>query len=274
MKILVLAGGADQIALIQELKARGNYIILVDYFENPPAKEYADKHIVASTLDVVGNAYFTSEVTADSFIKINGTSNELLVADGTVKDFSYTNIYSNIVQRDSNGNIYGSYIYTDIGKETLSSIDAIYVSNGTDNAIRKISLENLELIIGESGKPIEITKSLRVTRTWMDTGISFNSTTFEDGTYAIQIDATSIDNNTDLHPSIYSGIMSIYKITNDATESEEIILHRSGYSTAKRLYLRTITTTTSESGFLKLEIASSSDFSTSYDLKFKFKKII
>ena len=53
MKILVLAGGADQIALIQELKARGNYIILVDYFENPPAKEYADKHIVASTLDVV-----------------------------------------------------------------------------------------------------------------------------------------------------------------------------------------------------------------------------
>lgn len=52
MKILVLAGGADQIALIQELKVRGHFIILVDYFENPPAKPYADKHIVASTLDV------------------------------------------------------------------------------------------------------------------------------------------------------------------------------------------------------------------------------
>lgn len=51
-KILVLAGGADQIALIQELKNRGHDVILVDYFENPPAKEFADKHIVASTLDM------------------------------------------------------------------------------------------------------------------------------------------------------------------------------------------------------------------------------
>lgn len=52
MKILVLAGGSDQIALINELKSRGHEIILVDYYDNPPAKSYADKHIVASTLDV------------------------------------------------------------------------------------------------------------------------------------------------------------------------------------------------------------------------------
>ena len=52
MRILVLAGGADQIALINELKARGHETILVDYFENPPARPYAYKHIVASTLDV------------------------------------------------------------------------------------------------------------------------------------------------------------------------------------------------------------------------------
>lgn len=52
MKIVVLAGGADQIALIKELKGRGHYVILVDYFECPPAKPYADEHFVASTLDV------------------------------------------------------------------------------------------------------------------------------------------------------------------------------------------------------------------------------
>lgn len=52
MKILVLAGGSDQIALINELKKRGHFTILVDYFQNPPAKKYADRHIVASTLDV------------------------------------------------------------------------------------------------------------------------------------------------------------------------------------------------------------------------------
>lgn len=44
MKILVLAGGFDQIALIKELRNRGNIVYLADYFENPPAKQYADKH--------------------------------------------------------------------------------------------------------------------------------------------------------------------------------------------------------------------------------------
>lgn len=52
MKILVLAGGADQIALINELHKRGHEVVLLDYFENPPAKPFADKHYCASTLDV------------------------------------------------------------------------------------------------------------------------------------------------------------------------------------------------------------------------------
>ncbi|MEN2776306.1 ATP-grasp domain-containing protein [Acetivibrio clariflavus] len=52
MKVIVLAGGFDQIALINELKSRGAYVILVDYFENPPAKAVADKHYKESTLDI------------------------------------------------------------------------------------------------------------------------------------------------------------------------------------------------------------------------------
>ncbi len=51
MKILVLAGGFDQIALIKELKSRGHIVYLADYFKNPIAKEYADKHFQISTLD-------------------------------------------------------------------------------------------------------------------------------------------------------------------------------------------------------------------------------
>lgn len=51
MKILVLAGGFDQIALIQELKSYGHQVILADYFEHPPAKAYADRHVQISTLD-------------------------------------------------------------------------------------------------------------------------------------------------------------------------------------------------------------------------------
>ncbi len=52
MKALVLAGGFDQIALIEELQKRGYTCILADYYEDPPAKEAADLHIQASTLDV------------------------------------------------------------------------------------------------------------------------------------------------------------------------------------------------------------------------------
>jgi len=53
MRAVVLAGGADQISLIQELKNRGYYTILIDFLENPVAKHIADKHVVASTLDDV-----------------------------------------------------------------------------------------------------------------------------------------------------------------------------------------------------------------------------
>ena len=49
---IILAGGFDQIALIQELSFRGFYTVLVDYLEAPVAAPYADVHIRESTLDV------------------------------------------------------------------------------------------------------------------------------------------------------------------------------------------------------------------------------
>lgn len=48
---IVLGGTVPHITLIKKLKERGYYTILVDYLENPPAKEYADEHIKESTLD-------------------------------------------------------------------------------------------------------------------------------------------------------------------------------------------------------------------------------
>ncbi|WP_174865321.1 ATP-grasp domain-containing protein [Pectobacterium polaris] len=52
MKVIVLAGGYDQIALIQELKSRDCYVILVDYNNEPIAASYADKHYNDSTMDI------------------------------------------------------------------------------------------------------------------------------------------------------------------------------------------------------------------------------
>lgn len=54
MKIMVLAGGNDQAALIQELRNKFSkvYIILIDMAENVIAAQYADMHIVESTMDL------------------------------------------------------------------------------------------------------------------------------------------------------------------------------------------------------------------------------
>lgn len=48
---IVLGGTYPHISLLKKLKERGYFTVLVDYFENPPAKAYADEHIQASTLD-------------------------------------------------------------------------------------------------------------------------------------------------------------------------------------------------------------------------------
>lgn len=48
---LVLGGTSPHKLLIDKLKRRGFYVVLVDYLDNPPAKENADEHIKASTLD-------------------------------------------------------------------------------------------------------------------------------------------------------------------------------------------------------------------------------
>lgn len=52
IKALVLAGGFPQIALINELKSRGVFVILADYYKEPVAKKYADKFYQVSTLDI------------------------------------------------------------------------------------------------------------------------------------------------------------------------------------------------------------------------------
>lgn len=49
---LVLGGTYDHIHLLKLLKIKGYYTVLVDYYENPPAKLFADRHIKESTLDL------------------------------------------------------------------------------------------------------------------------------------------------------------------------------------------------------------------------------
>lgn len=48
---MVLGGTSSHIPLLEELKVRGYHTVLVDYLPEPPAKPYADEHLVVSTLD-------------------------------------------------------------------------------------------------------------------------------------------------------------------------------------------------------------------------------
>jgi len=48
---IVLGGTNPHKELIANLKKRGYYTVLIDYYKNPPARETADEHIQESTLD-------------------------------------------------------------------------------------------------------------------------------------------------------------------------------------------------------------------------------
>ena len=47
---IVLGGTADHIPLIEKLRQHGYYVLLIDYYDNPPAKCFSDKHVKASIL--------------------------------------------------------------------------------------------------------------------------------------------------------------------------------------------------------------------------------
>lgn len=68
MKGLVLAGGFPQIQLINELHARGVYVLLADYNEEPVAKRYADEYCQVSTLDVEAIKRIAAENQVDFLI--------------------------------------------------------------------------------------------------------------------------------------------------------------------------------------------------------------
>jgi phosphoribosylamine-glycine ligase len=67
---VILGGTLPHISLVENLKLRGYYTILVDYFANPPAKQFADEHIQASTLDKDKVLEIASSKNADLVISI------------------------------------------------------------------------------------------------------------------------------------------------------------------------------------------------------------
>ena len=117
------------------------------------------------------------------------------------------------------------------------------------------------------------TKSLKVTTSWMDVGIS--GTNLSTGTYAVQVFGDFAGQG-NLWTEYFSGIMSWYSGGTNSTDADEISLHSCGHATSgNELYLRTLRQSrSSNSPVVKLQIATDIAFTAAVSITFKFKKLI
>lgn len=147
-----------------------------------------------------------------------------------------------------------------------SSDSYVLLGGGGHKLVSDFMLKTDEL----SNNLTTITKSLNVTQAWMDTGITSTNLP-ANGTYIVQVQVSANDGTGNMWSCYSSGVMSWYRDGTNDTETDEIILHRSGHAYGKTIYLRTVM---QSSGVLKLQIGASSGIGKAYTYTFKFKRII
>lgn len=151
-------------------------------------------------------------------------------------------------------------------KKTNSSNSYVLLGGGGHKAVSDFMLKTEEL----SNNLTTITKSLNVTQAWMDTGITSTNLP-ANGTYIVQVQVSANDGTGNMQHCYNSGVMSWYRDGTNDTDTDEIILHRSGHAYGKTIYLRTVM---QSSGVLKLQIGASAGIGAAYTYTFKFKRII
>lgn len=169
--------------------------------------------------------------------------------------------WNNILQIYDNGILYANGYY-----KNGSSDSYVLLGGGGHKLVSDFMLKTDEL----SNNLTTITKSLNVTQAWMDTGITSTNLP-ANGTYIVQVQVNANDSTGTMYNCYSSGVMSWYKDGTNDTETDEIILHRSGHAYGKTIYLRTVM---QSSGVLKLQIGASSGIGKAYTYTFKFKRII
>lgn len=169
--------------------------------------------------------------------------------------------WNNILQIYDNGILHANGYY-----KNGSSDSYVLLGGGGHKLVSDFMLKTDEL----SNNLTTITKSLNVTQAWMDTGITSTNLP-ANGTYIVQVQVNANDGTGTMYHCYSSGVMSWYKDDTNDTETDEIILHRSGHAYGKTIYLRTVM---QGSGVLKLQIGASSGIGKAYTYTFKFKRII
>ena len=212
-------------------------------------------------------------------------------ANGILTLNTHSGDYYNQLGFSSNGNLYHR-AFNGVALDTTTAWKQIAFTNSsiTGNAATATKLQSARTIslggilsgsasfdgsgnvtINATANDITtITKSLSVTTSWADTGITGSN--LGSGTYAVQMYVND-GTNTSQYQEFYSGIMSWYSGTTNSGEADEILLHKAGHaSNGRHVYLRTIRTT--GGGYLKLQISCTHAFTAASNIIFKFKKLI
>lgn len=115
------------------------------------------------------------------------------------------------------------------------------------------------------------TKSLTITTSWSDVGISGSD--LATGTYIIQVTVDNYDVSGGQYQERYSGVMSWIAGVTNSTDVDEIVLHKAGHaSNGNWINLRTVRQAPNLT--MKLQIIASGNTSAADNYVFKFRRMI
>jgi len=196
---------------------------------------------------------FAGAVTSGSYLRGNGTN----VVMSAIQAADVPTLNQNTT--GSSGSCTGNAATATNASQLGGAVAARYVRNDTDGTA------------GDLFSLVTVTKSLTVTTSWIDTGISAGSDLVS-GAYILTLNVDNYAVSGGHYNETYTGIMYWYAgATNDAGY-DEIPLHKSGHAPNTRyINLRTLR---GVSGVLKLQIISSVATSGASNYIFKFRRMI
>ena len=171
-----------------------------------------------------------------------------------------------------NASKYQGIVYDGTKLATSGTFKADYF-DGVAKDSQALAGSTLAQIIEAAGGVITITKNLKPTVDWLDTGIA--GTALSTGTYIVQVSGLSSGNTPGIYSEIWSGVFSWYSGDTNSTNSDEILLHNAGHAdNSNELYLRTIRQGATSGGVMKLQMAVKQASTSTVDVTFKFRKMI
>jgi len=159
----------------------------------------------------------------------------------------------------SSGSCTGNAATATNASQLGGAVAAKYVRNDTDGTA------------GDIYSLVTITKSLTLTTSWIDTGISAG-TDLISGAYILTLNADNYAVGGGHYNETYAGTMYWYAGATNSTNYDEIPLHKSGHA-PNNAYIN-LRTLRGVSGVLKLQIISSVVTSGASNYIFKFRRII